>query len=276
MRNARLNWTINRLKKANEVNARPDYEAVLEARYSAWIRPGDTVLDVGAHIGRHLSRFAELVGANGQVIAFEPLPCAYAGLVTKFTSPHIQLHNIALAAESGVQEFVFNEAYPEESGLRERIYNSDSSGHLSTFSCRVETLDSVIPGLGNIDRIDYIKLDIEGGEIDCLNGAREILNRFRPVISVEYGAPAYSAYGHTKSTLYKFAYENGYILYDLYLNSLASPDAWDLACDSVYWDYFMVPRGREREFRKRLFTQKRLHIRPNLARRLRARLRRRI
>ena len=103
-----------------------------------------------------------------------------------------------------------------------------------------------------LPRLDFMKIDIEGGEIDCLRGALATIKRDRPVISVEYGAPAYSVYGHSKRTLFDFAKENDYLLCDLYLNSLSAPADWELACDSNYWDFFLVPQERASKFRLQL------------------------
>jgi tRNA A58 N-methylase Trm61 len=52
----------------------PDYESILECNYRRLIGPGDTVIDIGAHVGRHTSVFGEIVGPKGTVWAFELLP----------------------------------------------------------------------------------------------------------------------------------------------------------------------------------------------------------
>ena len=94
-----------------------------------------------------MAKFIELVGPQGLVVGCEPLPFAYQGLTEKFRTPNVRLLNVALADKAGEQEFVFNTSYPEESGLKERIYNRDSTGGLQRFTCRVETVDSIMQGL---------------------------------------------------------------------------------------------------------------------------------
>lgn len=72
---------LEQIRKLIELGAmRLDYEALIERHYRRLIRTGDIVFDVGAHTGRHLQHFVQLVGRNGEVLAFEPLPTAYGVL----------------------------------------------------------------------------------------------------------------------------------------------------------------------------------------------------
>lgn len=225
------------------------FEDILESRYRRLIRPGDGVIDIGAHTGRHLACFAELVGPQGWVMGFEPLPFAQAQLQARFQAPNITLHAVALADEAGTARFIHAEGSPEESGLRERVYNRPEATRPTPIEVRVERLDRYTAGLA---RLAFIKIDVEGAEIACLRGAQETLARHRPVVSVEYGRPAYGAYGHTPWTLFDLAASQGYVLHDLFGHRLADRASWALACDSVYWDYLMVPREREAEVAGRL------------------------
>jgi FkbM family methyltransferase len=222
-----------------------DYETLLERRYRQWVRPGDTAVDVGAHRGRHLGALLECVGPTGKVLAFEPLPEQFGHLKETFSAPNAILHNCALSCAVGTSSFVHAQGSPEESGLRERIYNAPAQVVPKVICVEVDTLDSHIDDLLDLT---FIKVDIEGGEIDCLKGAVNTLSRFRPVVSVEYGFPSYSVYGNVGSTLYDLATSQGYVLYDIFLNSLADRAVWDAAVDSIYYDYFMVPTELEAEF----------------------------
>ena len=66
-----------------------------------------------------------------------------------------------------------------------------------------------------------------------LRGGREFLARHRPVLSVEYGRPSYSAYGHTADTLYEEAAITGYAVCDLFGNVFRSIDEWRLRRPTV-------------------------------------------
>jgi FkbM family methyltransferase len=245
-----LEHRINQIRDkmaSGEISA--DYELRLEQHYRQWLKEGDTVLDVGAHIGRHLAPFLDCVGSTGQVLAFEPLPYAFKILKEKFTDTRAVLHNVALGTVAGLADFTHAQGTPEESGLQQRIYNAPERANPIRILVNVKTLDSYSE---NLATVDFIKIDTEGGEIGCLQGGQKTLARFRPLISVEYGYPGYSVYGHTKDTLFDFATQHGYQLFDIFLHDLAQRDDWNLACDGICWDFFMVPKERVAEFRKKL------------------------
>lgn len=221
-----------------------DYELLLEKRYRHWIKKGDVVVDIGAHNGRHLRKFMALTGKSGHVIGFEPIPIKFAKL-KKYYNDKCLLINSALSYKSGVANFIVAEGALQESGLKERIYNKPKKVHPRTIQVTLETLDSYAQ---QISSVKFIKIDVEGGEIDCLRGAVEVINKFRPVISIEYGEPSYSVYGNTKWTLFDFCEEHKYVLYDIFLNRLNSRDKWSSTVDAISWDYFMVPLEKESEF----------------------------
>jgi len=221
-----------------------DYERVLEHQYTRLLRHGDTVVDIGAHAGRHLRRFIDCVGAEGRVFAFEPLPQMHAALAREFRQRNVELHNVALSDTDGRVEFVVAEGAPEESGLRQRTYNNPALVKPRRIEVIADTLDRHVDAL---ERLRFVKIDVEGAELNVLRGAAAVLSRHRPVISVEYGRLAYASYGHDTYTLFDFAEQHGYAMYDIFAHRLDRED-WGVACDSVYWDYFMVPLEREAEF----------------------------
>jgi FkbM family methyltransferase len=165
----------------------PDYEVVLRRSYESFLRPGGVVVDVGAHSGTHLEHFLRIVGNTGRVIAFEPLPDLHAGLVERFRPDGVTLavHQMAIGrTRIPSANFVRAEGSLPESGLRERVYNAPSTVSPRGITVEVETLDRVIQR-EQPSRIDYVKMDIEGGELDAIEGGMETIARFRPIISVE-------------------------------------------------------------------------------------------
>jgi FkbM family methyltransferase len=230
-----------------------DYESILEADYRRFLGPGGVVADVGAHLGRHTRALASIVGREGLVLAFEPLPAEFAALQQLAAElPQVRPRRLALADGAGRREFVHAAGTPSESGLRQRAFNAPGEARPTTIVVEVSTLDRCCASL---PRLDYVKMDIEGGEIDCLAGARETLARLRPIVSVEYGAAGYSAYGHERGTLFSLAASLGYSVVDLLGNPIDSLELWERACDNVYWDYLLVPRERRDETLRALWTR---------------------
>jgi FkbM family methyltransferase len=222
-----------------------DYESILERDYRRFLKTGDVVADVGAHRGRHMTVFASLVGKDGMVLAFEPLPAEFAELQRLAEGlPQVSLHNVALTNHSGESEFVFATGTPSESGLRERVFNAPELALPTRIRVRVGRLDDYARELTHLE---FVKLDIEGAEIDCLKGGLDTLTRLRPVVSVEYGASSYAAYGHERATLFDLASQLGYSIVDLFGNVIDSLPLWERVCDRVYWDYLLVPSERRDE-----------------------------
>ncbi|WP_158809683.1 FkbM family methyltransferase [Beijerinckia sp. L45] len=216
----------------------PDYEQILEQNYSKLLREGDCVLDIGAHIGRHTRKFSELVGASGKVHAFEPLPYAFERLNVHKILQNVMLYNIAVSDTNGTASFVFADGAPEESGFREKTYNNPLQTVPTIIQVQKTTLDSLSDKIG---KVDFVKIDVEGAEIACLEGAKRIIAANRPVITVEYGRPSYSAYDNTASSLFRVAQDMGYVIGDMFGSYCLELQIWERACDVSYWDWFLVP-----------------------------------
>ncbi len=219
----------------------PDYEKILECTYSRLIGPGATVIDIGAHSGRHTAVFAELAGPTGRVHAFEPLPMAMASLRARGLGPHVTLHACAIANRRGLESFIFARGAPEESGLRLKVYNQPDLVTPETIEVMVCPLDDFID---DFDGLQFIKIDAEGAEIGCLESARHTIARHRPIISVEYGYPGYSAFDLHQSSLFDIASSLGYVVGDLFGAVCSDRSMWARVCDAAYWDWYLVPAER--------------------------------
>lgn len=147
------------------------------------LRPGDTAVDVGANLGAYAMAMAAAVGPSGKVLAFEPLaePFEWLRHNTR-ASPQVSCFEMALSDRpaDGLEmnvPLLFGKI-PEPS-----LAQLDSSVKGSkTYSVRVTTLDSY---QDRLDRLAFIKIDVEGHELNCLQGARETIAKFRPLIQFE-------------------------------------------------------------------------------------------
>jgi FkbM family methyltransferase len=143
-------------------------------------RPG-TMVDVGAHDGLLTLPFATLPGAR--VIAFEPLPSAFARLQAATAGLGVELRHEALGAAAGTLTLsmpVDGDVAIEQWASLAKDYSEFPSVTVKRFAVPVITLDS----LGLTD-VEHIKVDAEGFEQEVLEGARETLRRCRPVLSLE-------------------------------------------------------------------------------------------
>lgn len=149
------------------------------------LRPGMTVLDIGAHHGLYTLLASKCVGRNGRVIAFEPSPRECKRLakhVRVNRCRNAEIESCALGKESGEADlFVVNGFRDWGNSLRPPAVPD------ATQRVRVplRRLDDVLAERG-VGKVDFIKLDAEGSELAVLQGARRLLQAApRPAILVE-------------------------------------------------------------------------------------------
>jgi|MTBAKSStandDraft_1061840.scaffolds.fasta_scaffold54084_1 FkbM family methyltransferase len=146
-----------------------------------FIKPGDWVVDIGANVGHYTKRFSELVGAQGRVIAFEPVPTTFAILaanVQLFHNPNVTLINAAVSDKLDV----LGMSIPKFSTGLNNYYQA----HLSATSpCELSVLTVSLDFVCINHRIALIKIDAEGHESFVLSGMRGLLKKYHPVLIVE-------------------------------------------------------------------------------------------
>jgi FkbM family methyltransferase len=144
------------------------FERQTRQRFSEAVRPGATVLDLGAHIGAYTLLAAALVGPSGRVIAFEPDPRSFAWLrrnIRRNRCRHVTPIQQAVADRSGSATLFSHPLDPSQNSLH--AFASPRA------SVAVETvaLDARLPAA----RVDVVKMDIEGGEVRALQGMQALL-----------------------------------------------------------------------------------------------------
>lgn len=141
------------------------------------VRSGDVVIDGGAHIGT-FTRFALSKGAQ-KVIAFEPdsrnIECFKKNFPAELANGRVILVPEALWSSAGTVRFA--------SGANSAQSKIPRSKARSSIEIAATTLDKVVSAI-NLDRVDFIKMDIEGAEWDALKGAEECIRRFSPRMAI--------------------------------------------------------------------------------------------
>ena len=163
------------------------YQRELAALLRRRLRSDAVCVDGGAHIGVISVLLASLC-PTGRVYAFEPVPETSAYLEHNLAAngiTNVSVERTALYREDGEITLSFDESYP-------------GGSHIGGGKCPVTTvrLDSWVQSRG-LDRLDLLKLDVEGAEPAVLDGAEETLRRFRPLTVVECNPVALPRLGGT-------------------------------------------------------------------------------
>ncbi len=156
------------------------------------LREGDTVADVGAHLGWYAVLLGCLVGPQGSVIAFEPLETTRRQLAANLAlNPQAPVRVVpcALGAASGDVDIHVFAGLPHGHASVSRLGRNDYVTH----RVRRSTLDAELAG----DHIALLKLDAEGAELDVLRGAVATLSGdAAPIVLVEVNRQTAAASGY--------------------------------------------------------------------------------
>lgn len=163
-------------------------------------KAGSDCIDIGAHKGEVLDIMIKYA-PKGRFFAFEPIPVLYEHLKKKYAHKvNCTVMDFALSDKKGVSSFNYVVSNPSYSGLIKRKYDRSSEID-TTISVKTELLDNIIPPDFTPD---LIKIDVEGGELYVMEGARELIARSKPVIIFEYGLGASDYYGATPEKVFRF------------------------------------------------------------------------
>ena len=162
-----------------------EYEPAHSEIYRALVRPGDVVFDIGANFGWYTGLLARQVGAAGKVHAFEPLPTVAA--LTRETvamnglNDAVELANEGVGSVSGTFTVYTFTKLPHGHASAADLGRADAVPH----ECRITTLDAYVAAR-EIARIDFVKVDVEGHELEVFKGAtRTLCAPEAPIVSFE-------------------------------------------------------------------------------------------
>jgi len=184
--------------------------------------PGAICVDVGAAAGLYTVTLSQLVGPAGQVHSVEPLPSArpvWSRLLAAGSAGNVRPHAMALGAEpgTGVLSVPFGR-YGPVSGRSFLTRGSHGLGSNAEFAGHVEvpvtvgTLDGLCAA-ARLPRLDFVKIDIEGAELQVLHGGEQVIDEFRPALLVEIEERHLARYGCSPGDVAGWLTRRGYQMY---------------------------------------------------------------
>jgi FkbM family methyltransferase len=167
------------------------YEPDVLNTYSKLIKQDSIVLDIGANIGAHTLHMAKLLGRSGHLYAFEPTNYAYKKLINNLKlneviSQRVTTYKAFLTEEISTElPELISSSWDISMPIEHRDRNPLDKGFAhSTLGAKVMTLDSWAVE-NNINKLDLIKLDVDGFEIDVLRGGKKTIQKLRPKLIIE-------------------------------------------------------------------------------------------
>jgi FkbM family methyltransferase len=195
-------WELRHLREHPELHAIYTEGLVIDRVLERIVRPDSNCVDIGCHIGSTLSHLLELA-PRGHHAAFEPIPNKAEWLRRRF--PEVEVFEVALADRAGEATFYINTKLTGFSGLQRH----GEGGEHEALTVRTARLDELL-----VDRpIDFIKLDVEGGELGVLKGATAVLERWRPRILFECTKSSMTAHGIEAADVFGWLEAQGYAIW---------------------------------------------------------------
>ena len=160
------------------------------------VNKNSIVIDIGANIGAHTLPIAKLLGNEGKVYALEPTDYAFTKLmnniqINEFIKTKIKADQVMLIGEDNknIPDNLYS-SWPLNIQNENEKHSIHQGVLMTTKNCIKDTLDNFIASQ-NITKLDLIKLDVDGNELDVLSGGINSLKKFKPTLIMELAPSSY-------------------------------------------------------------------------------------
>jgi len=213
-------WWLVRPDNAGLPISQGQFEQAEISFVSRFLKPGMTVLDIGAHNGLYTLLASKRVGSRGRVFAFEPSTRERAALLQHLRinrCGNVSTEALAVGSENkDANLFVVQGSQTACNSLKKPA--ADVVGTLAPQSVKVVKLDDWL-SRKNVGAVDFIKLDVEGGELEVLKGALLLVSgRPRPVILAEVQDVRTLPWGYSAIEIIDYLRNQGYLWFGLRTN----------------------------------------------------------
>lgn len=175
--------------------------------FDRYVKTGATVIDVGANIGYNAIHAARLAGPRGRVVALEPTPDTLSILRRNIAASqlaNVAVEPVAAGSLAGTRDFFVR----GEISAVNSLYPDSRYAHVtSVLHVTVAPLDDLVRG-----PVDLVKIDVEGAEIDVLEGMPRILRGADITLIVEWDPLLQRMAGHEADALPRWLLERGWHL----------------------------------------------------------------
>lgn len=192
-----------------------EYLPMLESKLSN----DSIIIDVGAHSGQFTKLFSKIV-PDGRVYSFEP--GSYASSILSKVIALLRLRNVTqikkgLGGHDRKDTLIMPVKKSGSLGFGLSHLGTGKEKNRNTLSETIEitTLDAYVES-EDIEKINFIKADIEGWEMQLLLGAKSSIEKWHPILTLEVNSLFLDRAGNTPEDLWKYLIVNGYEIFRLY------------------------------------------------------------
>jgi len=209
------------------------YEPEVRRIFRTVLPLGGVALDVGANVGWHTLLMASLVGASGRVLAIEPNPALRHRLHDHLCLNRLKqvevISDVAADTEE-MMDFYAPSLNDRNSGNGHVV--EDARRNATTIRVEARRLDTIIAA-ARCERLDLIKVDVEGFEWRVLRGGENTIAKFRPHIVFEYNAEYAARGGGTPELMGNFFQTHRYRLFTIGRNCAEAiqRNRWPVSAD---------------------------------------------
>jgi FkbM family methyltransferase len=229
------------------------FETAEIAFVDRFLEPGMTILDIGAHHGLYTLLSSRKAGSHGHVFAFEPSLRERTGLLQHLRlnrCRNVDVEDFALGAKEAVGQLYVVDG--SETGCNSLMPPTGVS-RTTPVATRVRRLDDWISDR-NLHRVDFIKLDVEGGEWAVLRGASRLLQRRpRPIILAEVQDVRTEPWGYRAKEIIRHLEDSGFRWFGLLQDG--TPEALDLSEGSFEGNFVACPEEQVEIFLQRMSSR---------------------
>lgn len=213
--------TDNCICRFVEQSGRLDHDQNMLPIVLSYIPIGGVVLDVGCFIGDHAIAYAERVGRNGRVLGFEPDEDSFMCMGFNMVNyDNFVGYNIALGVGG------------HKASLNKVATNNGMNYLADGNDINVHSLDTVIPAQ-NLNRIDFIKIDCEGYELDVLQGGQRTIQKYKPKMLIEINEMTLNRNNVKREDIYEWLDVAGYVYHNIYPNHGLFESQMDILCQPI-------------------------------------------
>jgi FkbM family methyltransferase len=200
-----------------DVTKNMQYDRAAIAFMKKILKKDSVCIDIGCHKGEIMDEIL-LLSPIGKHYGFEPIPWMFEALTNKYKSKPVVIYPNAVSNVELKTTFKVVKNAPAYSGLKNREYAIKNPDIIEINVNQVK-LDSIFKDL---KKLDFIKIDVEGGELNVMEGASEIIQKLRPALLFEFGKGSSEYYNSTPENMFDLLDNLNMNIY-LLINYLKSP-----------------------------------------------------